>query len=162
MNFHHVILIDIIGGHIMPKLGKASIGENMIQTIVENSVKSVKGVALEEVTPLNVSTEMPPPKRTDIKKAEEYSARSPVAKAYRSGTIPLDHARLLSAIKEVLGSGVSEGSIQLKEVLDKTGYIRHSALNMLRHMEAFGVLHSEPCYKKTYVKISSDWLSRDS
>ena len=146
----------------MPKLGKTSIEANMTQTIVENKSKVVREQKLEDMIALHEKVEISSLKRTDIKKAEEYSARSPVAKAYRSGSIPLDHARLLKAIKDALGNGVSEGYIQLKDVLEMTGYIRHSALNMLKHMEAFGVLHSEPSYKKTYVRISPAWLSRDN
>ena len=51
--------------------------------------------------------------------------------------MPVDHQRLLDAIKHELG-GAREGDIQLEKVLQATGYLRASALKMLRHMQNFG------------------------
>ena len=87
---------------------------------------------------------------------EGYSARSSVAKAYRVGQMPVDHRRLLDAIKEVLGDGVTEGAIHLEDVLQATGYLRASALKMLRHMQNFGVLETKSGYRQTWVKILRD------
>ena len=91
---------------------------------------------------------------------EDYSTRSPVAKLYRSGEIPFDHARLLRAIraeiKKKYGEEATEGEINLKNILEKTGYFRPSALNMLHHMRVFGVLESQPRYNATWVRILND------
>ena len=86
--------------------------------------------------------------------AFSYSARSPIAKAYRAGQMPVDHRRLLDAIKEQLGEGVAEGIIQLEEVLKATGYFRASALKMLRHMQNFGILETESGYRGTRVRLA--------
>ena len=67
--------------------------------------------------------------------------------------MPVDHQRLLEAIKHELGTGVKEGKIQLEKVLQSTGYLRASALKMLKHMQNFGVLETEPRYRATWVKI---------
>lgn len=82
-----------------------------------------------------------------------YSQRSPVAKAYRAGVMPIDHCRLLKAIINALGDGVNEGEIHLEDVLKSTGYYRASALKMLCHMQNFGVLETEPRYHATWVRI---------
>jgi len=37
--------------------------------------------------------------------------------------------------------------------LQVTGYYRASALKMLRHMQNFGLLETEPRYRATWVKI---------
>ena len=81
-----------------------------------------------------------------------YSKRSPIRKAYEAGVMPVDHQRLLDAIKHELG-GVREGDIQLEKVLQATGYLRASALKMLKHMQNFGVLETKPKYRATWVKI---------
>ena len=83
----------------------------------------------------------------------EYSVRSPIRKAYEAGQMPIDHQRLLAAIKQELGEGVREGEIQLEKVLQATGYMRASALKMLHHMQNFGVLETEPRYRCTWVKL---------
>ena len=88
--------------------------------------------------------------------AHEYSRRSPILKAYQAGQMPIDHQRLLSAIKEELGDGAREGTIQLEKVLKATGYMRASALKMLKHMQNFGVLETEPRYRSTWVKLLKD------
>ena len=99
-------------------------------------------------------------KKSLPERPEDYSNRSPVAKLYRAGEIPFDHARLLKAIREELkkkyGDEATEGEINLKNVLERTGYYRPSALNMLHHMRVFGVLDSEPRYNATWVKILDD------
>lgn len=86
---------------------------------------------------------------------EKYSKRSPIRKAYEAGVMPVDHQRLLEAIKHELG-GVREGEIQLEKVLQATGYLRASALKMLKHMQNFGVLETEARYRATWVKILKD------
>ena len=86
----------------------------------------------------------------------EYSKRSPILKAYQAGQMPIDHQRLLSAIKDELGAGIHEGTIQLEKVLHATGYMRASALKMLKHMQNFGVLETEPRYRSTWVKLLKD------
>ncbi len=83
----------------------------------------------------------------------KYSLHSPVAQAYRAGSMPTDHQRLLDGIKSILGEGVTEGEIHLEDVLQVTGYYRASALKMLRHMQNFGLLETEPRYRATWVKI---------
>lgn len=50
---------------------------------------------------------------TAIKSQREYSKRSLILKAYETGHMPIDHQRLLAAIKQELGDGVQEGIIQL-------------------------------------------------
>lgn len=85
-----------------------------------------------------------------------YSKRSPILKAYQAGQMPIDHQRLLSAIKKELGVGSHEGIIQLEKVLQATGYMRASALKMLKHMQNFGVLETEPRYRSTWVKLLKD------
>ena len=81
-----------------------------------------------------------------------YSKRSPIRKAYEAGVMPVDHQRLFEAIKNELG-GAREGDIQLEKVLQATGYLRASALKMLKHMQNFGVLETKPKYRATWVKI---------
>ncbi|MBQ3757823.1 MAG: hypothetical protein II876_00030 [Synergistaceae bacterium] len=88
--------------------------------------------------------------------SREYSVRSPIRKAYEAGQMPIDHKRLLGAIKEELGEGVKEGEIQLERVLQSTGYLRASALKMLHHMQNFGVLETKPLYRATWVKVLKD------
>ena len=83
---------------------------------------------------------------------KSYSKRSPIRKAYEAGVMPVDHQRLLDAIKHELG-GIREGDIQLEKVLQATGYLRASALKMLKHMQNFGVLETKPKYRATWVKI---------
>mgnify|MGYP006988839227 CR=1 FL=1 len=48
---------------------------------------------------------------------------------------------------------LAEGEIQLEKVLQATGYLRASALKMLKHMQNFGVLETKPKYRATWVKI---------
>lgn len=86
---------------------------------------------------------------------EKYSKRSPIRKAYEAGVMPVDHQRLLEAIKHEL-EGLKEGEIQLEKVLQSTGYLRASALKMLKHMQNFGVLETKPKYRATWVKILKD------
>ena len=86
---------------------------------------------------------------------EKYSKRSPIRKAYEAGVMPVDHQRLLEAIKHELGE-VREGEIQLEKVLQSTGYLRASALKMLKHMQNFGVLETEPRYRAIWIKILKD------
>ena len=83
----------------------------------------------------------------------EYSPRSPILKAYKAGVMPVDHKILLDAIKHELGGNVQEGTIHLEDVLQATGYKRASALKMLKHMQNFGVLETEPRYRCTWIKI---------
>ena len=87
-----------------------------------------------------------------VNERASYSKRSPIRKAYEAGVMPVDHQRLLDAIKHELG-GVREGDIQLEKVLQATGYLRASALKMLKHMQNFGVLETKPKYRATWVKI---------
>ena len=89
----------------------------------------------------------------EIKYQGKYSARSPILKAYQAGIMPIDHQRLLEAIKHELGDGVREGDIQLEKVLQTTGYLRASALKMLKHMQNFGVLETKSKYRATWVKL---------
>ena len=84
---------------------------------------------------------------------ETVGTHSPVRKAYEAGQMPIDHQKLLAALKHELGEGVTEGEIQLEKVLQATGYMRASALKMLRHMQNFGVLETEPRYRCTWVKL---------
>lgn len=86
---------------------------------------------------------------------EGYSPRSPILKSYQAGEIPLDHRKLLNAIKQALG-GAQEGIINLGEVIAGIGVYRASALKMLGHMQNFGVLESEARYHGTWVKILKD------
>lgn len=86
---------------------------------------------------------------------EKYSKRSPIRKAYEAGVMPVDHKRLYEAIKHELGE-LKEGKIQLEKVLQSTGYLRASALKMLKHMQNFGVLETKPRYRATWVKILKD------
>lgn len=86
---------------------------------------------------------------------EKYSKRSPIRKAYEAGVMPVDHKRLYEAIKHELGE-LKEGEIQLEKVLQSTGYLRASALKMLKHMQNFGVLETKPRYRATWVKILKD------
>ena len=90
---------------------------------------------------------------TSKRSTKKYSARSPVAKAYRAGQMPIDHRRLLDAIKLLLGDGITEGAIHLEDALRITGYARASALKMLRHMQNFGVLETRRGYRETLVWI---------
>ena len=89
----------------------------------------------------------------EIKYQGKYSARSPILKAYQAGIMPIDHQHLLEAIKHELGDGVREGDIQLEKVLQTTGYLRASALKMLKHMQNFGVLESKSKYRATWIKL---------
>lgn len=96
----------------------------------------------------------PAPKPAE--KKTEYSARSPVLRAYQAGLMPPDHRRLLDAVKQLLGEGVTEGNIQLEDALKITGYFRASALKMLQHMQNFGVLKTRRGYRETWVEILKD------
>ena len=92
--------------------------------------------------------------------ASDYSSRSSVARAYRAGEIPFDHARLLKGLKKALGDQ-EEGEIILQTVLDSLGMTRKSALNMFGHMQAFGVLnHYEPRHHCVFISISHEWYTR--
>ena len=115
---------------------------------------NLKGAVLKSVEPpIEEVREVSP---ATIASKREYSKRSPIRKAYEAGQMPIDHQRLLTAIKRELGAGVSEGIIQLEKVLQATGYMRASALKMLHHMHNFGVLETEPRYRATWVKLLKD------
>ncbi len=91
-----------------------------------------------------------------VKEKREYSKRSPILKTYEAGQMPIDHQRLLAAIKHKLGDGVREGTIQFEKVLQETEYMRAGALKMLHYMQKFGVLETEPRYRATCVKLLKD------
>lgn len=128
------------------------IRENVTKTIAQNAEKNSapKSKSTKEKDRRQSS------KDSGYQIPEGYSARSLVAKSYRAGQMPVDHRRLLDAIKEVLGDGVTEGSIHLEDALQATGYLRASALKMLRHMQNFGVLETKSGYRKTWVKLLRD------
>ena len=117
----------------------------------------------------NLDQQQSPPQSTSVsadkpsipqRSASDYSARSSVARAYRAGEIPFDHARLLKGIKKALG-GLEEGEIILQTVLDSLGMTRKSALNMFGHMQAFGVLkHYEPRHHCVFISITHEWYTR--
>ena len=125
------------------------IRENVTKTMAQNAEKS--SVKKSKVTKGEDRS-----KDSGYQIPEGYSARSLVAKSYRAGQMPVDHRRLLNAIKEVLGDGVTEGAIHLEDALQATGYLRASALKMLRHMQNFGVLETKSGYRQTWVKILRD------
>jgi hypothetical protein len=116
--------------------------------------ENLKGAILNQAEPV-VDGEREV-KIATVEEKREYSKRSPIRKAYEAGQMPIDHQRLLAAIKQELGEGVLEGIIQLEKVLQATGYLRASALKMLHHMQNFGVLETEPKYRATWVKILID------
>lgn len=124
------------------------IRENVAKTINQNAATTSK--------PLKEKAATTRPMEPTPKSAGEYSSRSPIAKAYRAGQMPVDHRRLLDAIKGLLGEGVTEGNIQLEEALKATGYYRASALKMLHHMQNFGILETKRGYRETWVKILKD------
>ena len=128
------------------------IRENVAKTIAQNAEKNSapKPKSTKEKDRRQSS------KDSGYQIPEGYSARSSVAKSYRAGQMPVDHRRLLDAIKEILGDGVTEGSIHLEDALQATGYLRASALKMLRHMQNFGVLETKSGYRKTWVKLLRD------
>ena len=128
------------------------IRENVAKTINQNAEQSAATTSkpLKEKAAKTRTMEPTP------KSSGEYSPRSPIAKAYRAGQMPVDHRRLLDAIKGLLGEGVKEGNIQLEEALKTTGYFRASALKMLRHMQNFGILETRRGYRETWVKILKD------
>ena len=90
----------------------------------------------------------------------EYSSRSQIARAYGVGEMPFAHRQLFLAIKREL-NGEQEGEIILQNALETSGIPRRSALNILKHMANFGVLVSEARYRRTWVKISPEWISYD-
>ncbi len=94
------------------------------------------------------------------KSIEEYSPRSQVAKVYRAGAMPFNHALLFKAIKQEL-AGEMEGEIILENALNTSGVARRSAINMLKHMANWGVLISEPRFRCTWVKISPEWFNKE-
>ena len=110
--------------------------------------ENIKGV-LENKSEENISVD------EKIINQEKYSKRSPIRKAYEAGVMPVDHQRLLEAIKHELGE-LKEGEIQLEKVLQSTGYLRASALKMLKHMQNFGILETKPKYRATWIKILED------
>ena len=128
------------------------IRENVAKTIAQNAEKDT-ATKLKTAKMKNINQSGMDSQYHD---AKEYSARSPIAKAYRAGQMPVDHRRLLDAIKEILGNGVTEGTIHLEDALQATGYFRASALKMLRHMQNFGVLETKSGYRETWVKILVD------
>ena len=128
------------------------IRENVTKTINQNAEQN----AVKASKPIKEKISRTQPLTPTPQSAGEYSSRSPIAKAYRAGQMPVDHRRLLDAIKELLGEGVTEGNIQLEEALKATGYYRASALKMLHHMQNFGILETKRGYRETWVKILKD------
>lgn len=128
------------------------INTNLTKTITEN---------LDQQKSRPQDTLVPPDKPGTIQRsASDYSARSSVARAYRAGEMPFDHARLLKGIKKAL-NGLEEGEIILQTVLDSVGMTRKSALNMFAHMQAFGVLkHYERRHHCVFISITHEWYTR--
>ena len=83
----------------------------------------------------------------------EYSKYSTIAAAYARGFMPKRHAELYIEILLALGDGVTEGEINMGQILDKINMNRKSAANILGHLENFGFLTHERRPRGTYVKI---------
>ena len=70
---------------------------------------------------------------------EDYSPTSQIARAYSNGIFPVAHKILFNSICKALDDK-SEGNIDFQSVLDDAHMHRSSALNILKHMSAWGVL----------------------
>ncbi len=70
---------------------------------------------------------------------EDYSQSSSIYKAYSNGFFPVAHKILFNAICKAL-DGKSEGNVDFQAVLDEAKMHRSSALNIIKHMTAWGVL----------------------
>ncbi len=124
--------------------------------IRENVTKTIQQNAEGTPEPIKKKPTRPPSVKAAGQNMGEYSARSPIAKAYNAGLMPVDHRRLLDAIQQLLGDGTKEGYIQLEDALQITGYYRASALKMLHHMQNFGILETRRGYRETWVRILID------
>ena len=77
--------------------------------------------------------------KIDLKKPEDYSPSSPIYKAYSNGIFPATHKILFNAICRAL-NGKSEGNIDFNAVLEDAQMHRSSALQIIKHMTAWGIL----------------------
>ncbi len=70
---------------------------------------------------------------------EDYSPASSIYKAYSHGFFPVAHKILFYSICKAL-DGKNEGNVDFNSVLDDAHMHRSSALNIFKHMSAWGVL----------------------
>ncbi len=74
-----------------------------------------------------------------LEKPEDYSPSSTIYKAYSNGIFPATHKILFNAICRAL-NGKSEGEVDFNAVLEDAKMHRSSALHIIRHMTAWGIL----------------------
>ena len=77
--------------------------------------------------------------KTVLQKPEDYSPSSTIYKAYSNGIFPAAHKILFNAICRAL-NGKSEGNVDFNAVLEDAQMHRSSALQIIKHMTAWGIL----------------------